>query len=59
MEQLPVYFIHVLLVQIYILKIPNLVEGIGALSAALRLSAKTSRVSAGSITPSSHSRAEE
>ncbi len=43
----------------YIRKMPNLVGGMGALRAALKLRAKTFRVSAGSITPSSHSRAEE
>lgn len=53
-------FIHLhSCLEVYILKIPNFVDGIGALSAALRLSARTLRVSAGSITPSSHSRAEE
>ena len=41
----------------YIRNTPNFVSGIGAFSAALRPSASTRRVSAGSITPSSHSRA--
>lgn len=40
---------------IYIRKTPNLVGCIGALNEALRLKANTMRVSAGSITPSSHS----
>ena len=39
---------------IYIRKTPNLVGCIGALKEALRLKANTMRVSAGSITPSSH-----
>ena len=38
----------------YILNTPNLVSSIGALSAALKLRPRTVRVSAGSITPSSH-----
>ena len=42
----------------YILNTPKRVSSIGRLSAAERLSARTSRVLAGSITPSSHSRAE-
>ena len=41
----------------YILKIPNSVGSIGALSAAESPNPSTIRVSAGSITPSSHSRA--
>ena len=41
----------------YILKTPNLVSGISALSAADRPRPSTMRVSAGSITPSSHRRA--
>ncbi len=43
----------------YIRKTPNGVSGIGALSAADSPSARTIRVSTGSITPSSHSRAVE
>ena len=43
----------------HILKTPNLVCGIGALSAAESPSASTRRVSSGSMTPSSHSRAVE
>ena len=43
----------------HILNTPNFVSGIGALSAAERLSASTSRDLAGSMMPSSHSRAEE
>ena len=39
----------------YILKIPNLVSGIGELSAALKLRPKTLRESTGSMTPSSQS----
>lgn len=38
----------------HILKTPNFVSVTGALSEALRLRPRTSRVSAGSITPSSH-----
>jgi hypothetical protein len=38
---------------------PKRVSGIGALSDALRLRAKISRVSTGSMTPSSQRRAEE
>ena len=41
----------------YILNTPNRVGGIGRLSEAEIASARTRRVSAGSITPSSHSRA--
>ena len=41
----------------YIRNTPNLVSGMGAFIAALKPSAKTRRVSAGSITPSSHKRA--
>ena len=41
----------------YIRKTPNFVSSIGAFSAAERLSARTIRVSSGSIIPSSHSRA--
>ena len=37
---------------------PNFVSGMGAFSDALKPSASTRRVSAGSMTPSSHSRAE-
>ena len=43
----------------HIRKTPNFVSGIGALRAAEIASARTSRVCAGSITPSSHSRAVE
>ena len=43
----------------YIRKTPNVVSGIGALSAAARPSASTRRVSSGSMMPSSHSRAVE
>ena len=42
----------------HILNMPKRVSGIGALSAAERLKATTLRVSAGSMMPSSHSRAE-
>ena len=49
------YLVHCF--AIYILNKPNLVSGIGALSAADNPSASTVRVSAGSITPSSHKRA--
>ncbi len=45
--------------RIHILNTPNFVSSIGALSAADRLSATTSRVRAGSMMPSSQSRAEE
>jgi len=38
----------------YILNMPNLVSGVGALEHAARLSDSTVLVSAGSITPSSH-----
>jgi hypothetical protein len=38
---------------------PKRVSGMGALSEALRLRAKISRVSTGSMTPSSQRRAEE
>ena len=44
---------------VYILKTPKRVSGISAFSAALIPSASTRRVSIGSITPSSHSRAVE
>ena len=43
----------------HILNTPNFVSGTGVLSAALRLSASTSRDLAGSMMPSSHSRADE
>jgi hypothetical protein len=43
----------------YIRKMPKRVSSIGALSAAEMPSDKTARVSSGSITPSSHSRAVE
>ena len=43
----------------YIRKTPNFVSAIGALSDAEMASASTSRVWAGSMTPSSHSRAVE
>ena len=43
----------------YILQTPNFVSGIGALSAADSDSASTSRDFAGSMMPSSQSRAEE
>ena len=43
----------------HIRKTPNVVSGIGALSAAARPSASTRRVSSGSMMPSSHSRAVE
>jgi hypothetical protein len=43
----------------HIRKMPKRVSGMGALSEALRLRAKISRVSNGSITPSSQRRAEE
>jgi hypothetical protein len=42
---------------LHILKTPNLVSGIGALSAAEKHKARTRRVSAGVMMPSSHSRA--
>jgi hypothetical protein len=41
----------------HILNTPNLVSGIGALSAAEKASASTRRVSVGAMMPSSHSRA--
>ena len=41
----------------YIRKTPNFVAGIGAFSVAASDRPSTRRVSAGSITPSSHSRA--
>ena len=41
----------------HILNTPNFVSGIGALSAAAKHSAKTRRVSAGVMMPSSHKRA--
>ena len=43
--------------RVYIRNTPNFGSGIGAFSDADRPSASTRRVSAGSITPSSHSRA--
>ncbi len=43
----------------HILNTPNFVSGMGALSAADSDSASTSRVRAGSMMPSSHSRADE
>ena len=43
----------------HILNTPNLVSGTGAFSAAESDSASTSRVCAGSMMPSSHSRADE
>ena len=42
---------------VYMRKTPNLVFSIGLLSAALRLSPSTIRVSSGSMIPSSHRRA--
>jgi hypothetical protein len=42
---------------LHILNTPNLVRGIGALSAADKAKAKTFRVSLGAMIPSSHSRA--
>ncbi len=43
----------------YILNTPNLGSPIGAFSAALKLSPSTARVSAGSMTPSSHNLQQE
>lgn len=43
----------------YILNTPNFGSSIGAFRAALKLSPKTVRVSAGSMTPSSHNLADE
>lgn len=48
-----VYF-HTFLYLYYIRKIPNLVSGIGAFKLADKLKPSTTRVSTGSITPSSH-----
>lgn len=48
-----VYF-YTFLYVCYIRKIPNLVLGIGAFKLADKLKPSTTRVSTGSITPSSH-----
>jgi len=42
---------------VYMRNTPNVVSGIGAFNAALSASASVSRVSSGSMTPSSHRRA--
>ena len=53
----PVAFFFLLAIVGYILNTPNRVGAIGRLSEAEIASASTRRVSAGSMTPSSHSRA--